>query len=514
MMALSEGSVASERSSVDPALELRGITKSFGSVRALRAVDISVQAGEVVCLVGENGAGKSTLSSVASGLVRPDAGTILVDGELQHFSTPSDAEEVGIRIAPQELLLCPNLTVAENVMLGSFPVNRSRLIDGKSMEDTARTRLDRLGLGDLDPSRHVGSLAVVERAFVQIARALGDNTRVLIADEPTAPMSGQEATRLLELLSNIRSQGVGVLYISHRLDEVLRIGDRVVVMRDGSVVDEFASGIGSHERLVTSMLGARTLNPGRPQSSQADQSPRLVIDGVSCSSSLESVSLTVCPGEIVGVYGIAGSGREAIGPGIFGALQLDSGRVFVDGNQVPCGDIRKSIAAGIGYVPAERRSQGLMLERSIRENLSLADLSSVSKRGFLNPTKESVVVDRWTRKLGVKAPHTDELVGRLSGGNQQKVLLARWLAAGSSVLVLDDPTRGVDIGSRAEIYQVLRQLADKESVAILVVSSDIEEIETLCERVIVLSEGRVVAALANPTQDEIAHAAYMKEEAS
>lgn len=494
-------------------LELRNISKRYGGVQALSDVTITLGAGEVLALVGENGAGKSTLSAIASGLVQPDSGSIVVAGEEVRLPNPSSAESLGIRLAPQELLLCPNLTVAENVMLGNFPRTRLGSVDRRDMRQRAQERLTRLGLADLDLNRTVETLPVVDRAFVQIARALTDGARVLIADEPTAPMSEREAGRLLELLSAIRNSGVGLIYVSHRLDEVLRVGDRVVVLRDGRLVDEMSAAEGTRERIVQSMLGMKSLAPVESEVPTADGEIRLRFHSLATRGTLKNASLEVRAGEIVGVYGIAGSGRDELGMAAFGALPLAGGHVEIDGVAIRPGSINASIEAGLAYVPAERRTQGLLLERPIMENLTLANHDALRAGPFLKKGAEALVSEEWKQKLDIKAASIKMLVGQLSGGNQQKVLLARWLVRGSTVLILDEPTRGVDVGSKAEIYRVLKDLARVSQAALLVVSSDIEEVATVCDRAYVMRDGVIVAEISAPQQEQLAHEAYLEETA-
>lgn len=503
--------LTSRPDAVVPVLELRGISKRYGGVQALSDISVSLEAGEVLCIVGENGAGKSTLSAIASGLVEPDTGTIIVAGQEVRLPNPASAEALGIRLAPQELLLCPNLTVAENVMLGNFPRTRLGAVDRRKTRDLASQRLARLGLDDLDLSRRVESLPVVDRAFVQIARALTDGARVLIADEPTAPMSAREADRLLELLAAIRNSGVGLIYVSHRLDEVLHVGDRVIVLRDGRLVDHMSAAEGTRERIVESMLGMRTLAPIETGTSALDGNVRLRLTALATIGTLKNATLDVCAGEIVGVYGIAGSGRDELGAASFGAIPLISGKVEVDGNIVRPGSIKSSIQAGLGYVPAERRTQGLLLERSIMENLTLANLEVLSVGPFLKKSGEVEMSEVWREKIDIRASSIRVLVGNLSGGNQQKVLLARWLLRGSNVLILDEPTRGVDVGSKAEIYSILKDLSRVSQAAILIVSSDIEEVATVCDRAYVMRDGVIVAEISNPSQEQLAYEAYLEE---
>ena len=499
--------------SATPLLELRNVSKRYGSIQALADVSLTLGRGELLGLVGENGAGKSTLSGVASGLVTPDSGSILVEGQTLKFSGPADAEEAGISIAPQELQLCPNLTVAENVMLGELTRNRWGRIDMGTARRRSAERLERLSLSSIDVDRRVESLSVVDRAFVQIARALAPGAKVLIADEPTAPMSSREADRLLDLLEAIRSTGVGVIFISHRLDEVLRLNDRTMVLRDGQVVDEMTAATGTRDRLVRSMLGTRRLAAGGPSAStSAGQSQALIVDGLANKRTLRSVSLTVDFGEIVGVYGIAGSGRDELGPAIFGASPTVAGTLHIGEQPLERGSVDRSIKAGVGYVPAERRSQGLLLDRSVRENLSLVALPTFTRVGVVDRQREADAVDNWIEQLSIKTPTPQTPVRSLSGGNQQKVLLARWLLAGSEVLILDDPTRGVDVGSKEEIYGLLRILAYEHGRAILVITSDLEEVAALCERVYVMTHGRIRSERRAATQEQLAHDAFNASE--
>jgi ribose transport system ATP-binding protein len=482
-------------------------------VQACNDVSLEVYPGEIVCLVGENGAGKSTLSSIASGLTIPDAGKIIVNGEEVVFSRPQQAELFGIRLASQELQLCPDLDVATNVLLGHFPTKGFNIVDYEKMREIAGERLASLGLSDIDLSLKVGQLPVVYRAFVQIARALTPGAKVLITDEPTAPMSDRESERLLALLRTISLQNVGIIFVSHRLDEVLEMGDRCVVMRDGKVVDEMTKTEGSKDRIVASMLGHSTSDRVgiRNTDNAGNQAPiGLKIDNLSNSKDIESVTLDVKYGEIVGVYGIAGSGRDSLGMTIFGASKATNGSVEVASHPLRMGSIGHSVKAGLGYVPAERRAQGLILQRSVKENISLADLKKIARLFFLQKTSEREQVSQWIANLAIKTPTIEALVLSLSGGNQQKVLLARWLLAGCKVLVLDDPTRGVDIGSKFEIYELLQKLAHEEKAAILLITSDIEEVLKIADQILVMRKGQIVFKAVNPSQREVASAAYLE----
>lgn len=501
-----------DRARKGPVLQLESVSKRYGGVQALSNVSISVNAGEILCLVGENGAGKSTLAGVAAGLVTPDTGKIFINGEEVQITSPRVAESVGIRLASQELQLCPELDVTTNVLLGHYPRKRFPfLVDYDAMKEKAAERLASLGLEDIDLDKNVADLPVVYRAFVQIARSLTPGAKVLITDEPTAPMSDIEASRLLKLLRTICDQGVGIVFVSHRLDEVLNIADRILVIRDGVLVDEMSKSEGSKERLVSSMLGEKS--SGRMQARGAnvnDSQVALTINGLATENGIESLDLTLKYGEILGVYGIAGSGRDALGMTIFGSTKPTSGEIRTESGQVRLGNIKATMEAGIGYVPAERRTQGLLLERSIKENITLAFLEKLAKWGLIQRDLEQGSAQTWIDKLSVKTDNMDNTVMSLSGGNQQKVLLSRWLLTGCRILILDDPTRGVDIGSKLEIYELLQTLAHQDKVAVMVITSDIEEVLKISDRIEVIRHGKSVLSKANPTQEEVARAAYLE----
>lgn len=502
-----------DRARKSPILQLNSISKRYGGVQALSDVSLHVYPGEILCLVGENGAGKSTLAAIAAGLVSPDSGKIIVDGNEVVLNSPRAAESAGIRLASQELQLCPELNVMTNVLLGHYPRKKIPfLVDYASMKRKAAERLESLGLEDIDLLQNVGEMPVVYRAFVQIARSLTPGAKVLITDEPTAPMSDIEATRLLKLLKTICDQGVGIVFVSHRLDEVLNIADRVLVLRDGKLVDEMSKSEGNKERIVSSMLGHTTVDSVKASSSiSADSEIAMKVENLSTSNGISETNLALKYGEILGVYGIAGSGRDSLGMTLFGSNKPTSGKIIVGGNELKLGSIKSTMDMGIGYVPAERRAQGLLLERSIKENITLAFLRKLSKLGLIQAKSEDVAGQLWARNLSIKTDNIENAVLSLSGGNQQKVLLSRWLLTGCRILILDDPTRGVDIGSKLEIYDLLQNLAHNEKVAVLVISSDIEEVLKISDRIEVMRNGKITLSKANPTQQEVARAAYLEE---
>ncbi len=490
-----------------PVLEVDRISKRYGAVEALRDVSLTVAPGETVALCGENGAGKSTLARTVAGLVQPDHGRILVDGVERHLGDVAAAHRAGIRIAPQELTLAPGLSVAENISMGRLPRRALGLIDRSAMRALARQRLGDLGI-DISVDLPVDRLSVLHKTLVQIARSMTPGARLFIVDEPTAPMSGPEVDQLLAVLGRLTTAGIAVLYISHRLDEVFRIAQRVVVLRDGRLVADFGRAELTRAALATAMVGDRSLEAGH-RTVPATDAVALRVTGLRFGI-VRDLSFDVRTHEIVAVYGVSGSGRDGIGMALIGADPVVSGTVEV-GGAVISGGPRQAFEAGMGYVPAERRSQGLIPEFSIRENLSLAVLRRLTRMGFLDRSAERALVSRWMATLSIAAPSPEVRVMRLSGGNQQKVLLARWLAHGSRVLILEEPTRGVDIATKAEIYRVLRGLAD-DGVAVLVISSDLEEVALVGDRVLVMRNGAMVAQLRGATETDIARAALAAEE--
>jgi ABC-type sugar transport system ATPase subunit len=488
-----------QTSSPPPTLELRAISKRFGAVQALDDVSVGFRGGAVTALVGENGAGKSTLAAVACGLVSPDGGSVAVEGEELEISSPADAFKHGLRIAPQELVLCPDLSVAENICLGQWPVSRSRVLDRREMHRIAHQRLQSLGVENLPTDAQVEQLKLVDKTMVQIARAMAPGAKVLVVDEPTAPMSATEAGRLLDLLRRITDSGVATIYVSHKLDEVFSLADRAVVLRDGRLVVELERDEISREALVRGMIGSRSL----AESSPGTGSGRIALEVEALSTeNLDLVDLSVEAGEVAAVYGIAGSGRDELGSAIAGVVRPLTGRVRLGGKEVPPGSLRAAIDAGLGYVPAERRSQGLVLEMPIRENISLALLRRLSRFGVLKRAEERQLAEDWVERLAIATPTIEKQVGQLSGGSQQKVLLARWLARDCGVLVLEEPTRGIDIGTKRQLYSVLHGLA-AEGMAVLVISSDLEEVVTVASRVLVVRRGRIVAELERPTEEAV-----------
>ncbi len=472
-----------------PRLTLRGVCKAFAAP-VLEAIDFTVHPGEVVALTGENGAGKSTLSKIIAGLVAPDAGEMELDGERYAPLDRAAAERSGVRMVLQELGLIGTLSVAENLQLTHMPA-RAGFIQRARMESMARTQLERVGLSGIDPAEPVGALGIGHQQLVEIARGLMGEVRLLLLDEPTAMLTASEVAQLFEQIAGLRSQGVGIVYVSHRLDELTRIADRIVVLRDGKRVDDRPAAGAAHDDIVRAMVGREPARHGN-RSRRVAGRELLRVEGLGRAGRVHDVSLRLHASEIVGIAGLVGSGRTELLRLIFGADAKDAGEVYLEDAASPAriDSPARAVTHGIGMLTEDRKSEGLLLALSVAANLTLADLSSVSRRGWVSTAREESIVERWTRQLRIRA-RAAQPVEELSGGNQQKVLLARWLHRDCRILLLDEPTRGIDVGARADIHAELDTLA-ATGKAILVVSSDLRELMELCDRIAVMSAGALV----------------------
>ena len=484
-------------------LEADSITKSFAGVRALTRVTFTLAAGEVHALVGENGAGKSTLIKIITGAETPDAGTLAIAGHAVTRMDPALSRSLGIRAIYQQPSLFPHLTVAENVALALEGGRAWRRVDWGARTRTAAALLERIG-APLDPDRLVERLSMPEQQIVEIAKAIGANARILIMDEPTASLSAREVDHLFAVITRLRGEGTGVVYISHRLEEVFTVADRITVLRDGHVIATSPRADLDRAGLIRLMVG-RELAAVFPKREVALGPVALDVRHLrSCDAGLRDVSLDVRRGEIVGLAGLVGSGRTELAETIFGLRSLDGGEVFVNGVPARIGSPAHAIALGIGYVPEDRRQHGVILEMSIAENASLANLDGVSTRGIIDTRAERETAEQYVSQLRIKAASVTSDVGSLSGGNQQKVALARWLAIHPSVLMLDEPTQGVDVGSKAEIHAIMQALAER-GVAILMISSELPEVLGMSDRVAVMRDGTIAGVLSRgeATQQKI-----------
>ena len=480
-------------------LSLRGVSKSFGAVAALRDVQLDLAAGEVHALVGENGAGKSTLVKVLAGVHQPDAGTIQLDGEQLTIGSPAAARAAGIAVIYQEPTLFPDLSVAENIFMGRQPLRSLRRIDKTAMRIRTTELFARLGV-HLDPDRPARGLSIADQQLVEIAKALSFEARILIMDEPTAALSGVEVERLFSVARSVRDAGAAVLFISHRFDEIFALSQRVTVMRDGHWVSTDATDALTVDALVRRMVG-REVSSLFPKQDTTVREPRLEVSGLARRGVFTDVTFTVHSGEIVALAGLVGAGRSEVTRAVFGIDRHDAGTVRVDGRTVPPGDPSAAIAAGVALVPEDRRQQGLVMELSVERNATLPRRWSLSRFGLLFGDAEKRSATTWTERLRVKTARLDDPVLSLSGGNQQKVVLAKWLATEPRVLIVDEPTRGIDVGTKAEVHRLLSQLA-ADGVAVLMVSSELPEVLGMADRVLVMHEGRLVADIARAEADE------------
>jgi len=478
-----------------PLLEVREIAKTFPGVRALSGVSFDVRSGEVHALLGENGAGKSTLIKIVSGVYQPDQGSILVDGKTVHLSTPDDARRAGVATIYQELLLFPELSVAENIFLGHAPLAGAGRIDWRAMRAEAERLLEALEIEDLSPDQIVGALSVGNRQRVEILRALSHEARILIMDEPTAALTEADVTRLFDVVRRLKRRGVGIVYISHRLDEIFAIADRVTVLRDGALVGACDVAETNAAELVQMMVGRRIDNLF-PKMEAPIGAPVLEARDLVRKPLTKGVSLTVKAGEIVGLAGLVGSGRSELAQTLFGMTPAESGEIRLNGEATRIESPGIARAKGIAYVPEDRGAQGLVRRMSVLHNFSLAALGTLSHAGFIDRTGERRMAEEGVRRFSVKTSSVDEIAGRLSGGNQQKIVLGKWLANNPRLLILDEPTRGIDVGAKAEIHRLMSQLAG-EGVAILMISSELPEVLGMSDRVLVMREGRLVAEFAH-----------------
>jgi ribose transport system ATP-binding protein len=483
-----------------PVLQLRNIHKRFPGVHALRGVSLDVHAGEVVALLGENGAGKSTLMKIVGGIEQPDSGDVLVDDARVVMRDVQTATSRGIALIHQELNLLNNLDVAGNVLLGREPTRGGplRLTDRTKMREIVRPYLEQLGL-EVSPDTPVAALSIAQQQLVEIAKALSLDARVLIMDEPTSSLTLTETSRLHEVVKGLRERGVAVIYITHRLGEVRAVADRAVVLRDGANAGALARDQLTHDNMIRLMVG-RDIEPDRG-SAPPELLPGVArrdyfrVDGLRTRRYPQhAVSLAVGRGEILGVAGLVGAGRSEVAQAIFGIDPCVAGTIVLDGTTLAIGSPADAIRQGVFLVPEDRRSSGLVVDFSVRENVSLPALGRYASYGIVADARERESVDAVCRQLQVKAPSIEVKVATLSGGNQQKVVLAKWLALGPKVLIVDEPTRGIDVGAKAEIYRLLHALAG-EGVSILMISSDMEEILHLSDRVAVMHEGRMAGVL-------------------
>ncbi len=495
-------------------LELDDISKRFPGVLALDGARFDLVAGEVHAFMGENGAGKSTLMKIASGLFPPDTGQIRLDGRAISFDSPAEAKAAGIQTVFQELTVLPNRSIAENLMIGREPVQAGGLwLDRRAMVAEAQAILERLGI-DLDARAPAGALSTGQRQMIEIARACAERPKVLILDEPTSSLGRAEEERLFEIIRRLRADGVGIVYITHRMSEVFALSDRITVLRDGRFVLTGETSSLDRPALIRAMVG-RDVAEDRHGADTDTLPVALTAQGLHRHPAVRGADLTLHAGEVLGVAGLMGSGRTEIARLLAGIDRPDSGAMSLFGKAYAPRDIREALSQGVAYVSEDRKGLGLVLQLPIADNIALPSLKALSRGGLVTPGRIGAFARDWMTRLGVKAASPSVAVGTLSGGNQQKVSLAKWLAIGPRVILLDEPTRGVDVGAKAEIYALIRQMA-ADGAAVLAISSELPELLQICDRIAVVAQGRVVdtVAAAEASEEGLLELAFREDEAA
>jgi ribose transport system ATP-binding protein len=495
-----------------PALEMRTISKSFSGNTVLASVNIVARAGEVLALLGENGAGKSTLMKILAGVHQPDGGEILIDGQPMKFARPADALAAGIAMIYQELSLAPHLTVAENIFLGREPLKISPIgfINDRDLNDRAKKLLDEYGF-NLNPRARLGRLSAADRQLVEITRAIVEAKRVIVMDEPTSSLTDQEVKELFRLIRDLKARGLAVIYISHRLEELDEIADRVTILRDGNAVFTGPWGEISTDEVIKHMAGRELKEIFPPRKARVGE-VKLRIRNLSRPPKFDGISFEARAGEVIGIAGLAGAGRTELVEAIYGATHATSGEIELDGEKILAAQPSKSVVRGLSLLTEDRKRTGLCLNLPLSTNITLANVRALVSGGRLQRKFEVSAAQNYIQKLGIRPPAPSKPVGRLSGGNQQKSLLARWLFANSRVFLLDEPTRGVDVAARSEIYREINELAEA-GAAIVMVSSDLPELLGMADRILVMRRGRFVAELnaKQTTQEEVLKYAAVEE---
>ena len=471
-------------------IALRGVSKSFAGIKVVTQVSFDIRPGEVHALMGENGAGKSTMIKIMAGLHQADEGEILINGQPVRFASPKDAHGAGIATVHQELLLFPELTVAENIFLGQTPKTGLGTIDWQVMRARARELLDSLDSGDLDIDQKVASLSVGNRQRIEIARALAQDARVLIMDEPTAALAEADVQRLMAIVRSLRARGVAIVYVSHRMPEIFALADRVTVLRDGNHVATKNVSEVDEPQLVSMMVG-RAIDRLYPAKQGEDGEVILELRDVSYRGVIRGISLKLKRGEILGLAGLVGSGRTETALTVFGITPATSGQIVIDGKPEHISSPEAARDLGIAYVPEDRGQQELIRAQTIEDNIALANLKRLMRGFMVDAAKVTAEARKAIERFGIRARGPQQLVRQLSGGNQQKVVLGKWLATNPRILIMDEPTRGIDVGAKAEIHQLMRKLAG-EGMAILMISSELPEVLGMSDRVLVMNSGRIV----------------------
>lgn len=479
-------------SDTDLVLQLENITKVFPGVKALNNVHLEIRKGEVHALCGENGAGKSTLMKIISGAQSYSSGKMFFEGRNVKFSTTKEAQELGISMIYQEFNLIPYLSVAENLFLGRYPMKGRGIIDWGKLKDDAQEMLEKVGL-KINPMTEVKNLTVAEAQMVEIAKCLSLKSKIIIMDEPTAALSDEEINYLFKIIMNLKQEGISIIYISHRLEEIFKISDRITVLRDGMYIKTLKTKDTNYEELVRLMVG-KDIKDLYPERNYHLSKPILEVRNLSLKKDLININFTLHNGEILGIAGLMGSGNIQLGKVLAGYHENFTGEIVINGKKV---NIKKPIDAiknGISIVPDDRKKEGLILIRNVKENISIASLESITKNGFLDHKAEKIKADKNVKLLNIKVSSTEQITGNLSGGNQQKVVFAKVLETKPEILILAEPTRGIDVGAKAEIYKIIDQLS-KKGISIILISSDLPELIGMSDRVLVMREGSIVVEL-------------------
>lgn len=477
---------------MEPILSASNISKSFIGVRALNNIDITINAGEIHCLAGENGCGKSTLVKCISGVYTPDEGTIQIEGQTCGSMTPIEAMNHGIQVIYQDLSLFQHMTVAENIAISKLKFENTKIINWKTIKAIAKEQLDKIGV-TMDLDETVGEISMANKQMVAICRALAQNAKILFMDEPTTALTKTEVSHLMKVMLELKKKGLAIVFISHKLDEVFEVADKITIFRNGNKIGDFNSSDPDEKSLSYYMTG-REIEYPRYHRTYKDNTPILSVEHLTRKGQYEDMSLTVRPGDIIGLTGLLGSGRTELAMSLFGLNKTQAGVIKVNGKEV---DINSPMVAkkyGIALLPEDRSREGLFIERKIKENISAPIIDTICKKGIVNRKKENEIAEKYVEELKVRTPSIETVVGTLSGGNQQKVVISKWIATSPKVFIMDTPTVGIDIGSKAEIYEQIHKFAD-EGMAIILISDEIQEVMANCNRVLVMAHGKCVVEL-------------------
>ncbi len=494
-------------------LKMKNINKSFSGVQALKNAALELRAGEVLALMGENGAGKSTLMKILTGIHKRDSGEVEVFGQKVDFDNIKESQEMGIAIIHQELNMMKDLTVAQNIFIGREPKKLGIFIDDGKMERDSRKLLDYVGV-KISPKERLGDLTVGKQQMVEIAKAISLNSKLLVLDEPTAALTSVEVDELFRIMNELKAKGIGMIYISHRMDEIKRISDRVTVMRDGEYVGTVNTNETTNEEIVKMMVGREILGNTKEQSTCPEGSPVVLeVENLCVGDSVRNVSFSLRKGEILGFSGLMGAGRTEVARAVFGADKITDGTIRVRGKPVEIDTPSDAVSNGICYIPEDRKRYGLLLDKSVTENSVLASLPHYNKFGFIDDRSARLDAEKMNKKLRTKTPTMKQILRNLSGGNQQKVVVAKWLLKDADIFIFDEPTRGIDIGAKSEMYELIEELT-RSGKSVIMISSELAEIQRCSDRVIVMCEGRITAELPieQASQENIMKYAMMRGE--